>query len=276
MYTTGSFYNSRGLEIFYQSWFPERQMKALCFISHGYAEHGGKYAHVGEYLLKEGIGVTALDHQGHGRSQGIRADIKKFEFFLHDVDKLIEIIREEHPDVPFFLFGHSMGGGIAAVYATQHQEKLNGVILSGPAVKVGADVSPLLKRVSGFLSVVAPNLGVLPFEAEQISRDPKVVEAYKADPLVYHGKMKARLGYNLLRVESLFKEKAVYCRLPVLCMHGTADKLVEPASSQMVYDSVGSRDKTIHFWEGLYHELVNEPEQEQVLQMVLEWIKERM
>lgn len=276
MYTTGSFYNSRGLKIFHQSWLPGRQLKALCIICHGYAEHGGRYAHVGEYLSNEGIGVTALDHQGHGRSQGTRADVKKVEFFLQDVDKLIESMKEDHPDEPLYLFGHSMGGGIAAVYATRHQEKVNGVILSAPAVKVAADVSPLLKGISGLLSVVAPNLEVLPFSPELISRDPNVVEAYKADPLIYHGKVKARLGYNLLRVESLFKEKAVYCRLPLLCMHGTSDKMVEPASSQLVYDSVGSEDKTIHFWEGLYHELVNEPEQEQVLEMMAEWIKERL
>jgi len=151
-------------------------------IVHGLAEHSGRYQHVAEYFVERGYAVYALDHRGHGRSEGERAYVDRFGDLVTDLGTFVELVRQQEPECGVFLIGHSMGGTIAALFAEEHGDVLRGLILSGAFMRPAGGVSPALMLLSKLLSAVAPKLGVTPLEAASVSRDPQVVARYDADP----------------------------------------------------------------------------------------------
>jgi len=190
----GSLAGSNGATLYHQAWMPEGQPVAVVMICHGLGEHSGRYGNVVEALVPAGYAVHALDHQGHGRSSGPRAHIRRYGDFLVDFDVFRGHVATRHPSAPLFLLGHSMGGNIALGYALEHQDQLRGLILSGPALTVPDDLPRLLLRLSGVLGRLTPRLRATALDATKISRDPAVVAAYRSDPLVFAGKFTAGLG----------------------------------------------------------------------------------
>ncbi|MFZ5918289.1 MAG: alpha/beta hydrolase [Chloroflexota bacterium] len=265
-----------GYNIFGQSWQPEGDPRAVLLIAHGLAEHSGRYAHLGQHLGGLGYSVYALDHRGHGQSDGVRADVVRFEDFLTDLHTFLGLVKEQQPGKKVFLIGHSMGGAIATLFAARHGAELSGLITSGAGVKVGGQVSPLLIGLSRLVAAVAPRLPVVVLEAEAVSRDPEVVARYRSDPLNYLGKVRARMGVQLLRGGELALQELPQIQLPALILHGTADRLADPEGSQAIYDGVRSADKTLKFYQGLYHEIFNEPEQQQVFADMAAWLEARL
>jgi acylglycerol lipase len=270
---TFNFTGLAGYKIFCQSWHPEGEPRAALLIVHGYAEHSGRYQQVAEHLTGLGYAVYALDHRGHGRSDGIRADVIRLEDYLTDLKTFLDMVKEREPSRQVFLIGHSMGGAIVTLFAARHGAEFDGLITSGAGVKLGGDVSPLLIRLSKIIASLAPRLPTVAMEVEAVSRDPKVVARYRSDPLNYLGKVRARMGVQLLRAGELIAAELQNISLPVLSLHGTADRLADPAGSQMIYDRVGSTDKTLKLYDGLYHEVFNEPEREQVFADVAAWLE---
>jgi alpha-beta hydrolase superfamily lysophospholipase len=270
---TFNFTGLAGYNIFCQSWRPADEPRAVLLIVHGLAEHSGRYAHVAEFFAGRGFAVYALDHRGHGRSEGVRADVVRFEDFLADLKTFLDLVKEHEPGKEVFLIGHSMGGAIVTLFAARHGAELDGLITSGAGVKVGGDISPLLVPLFKLVAAVAPRLPLVQLEAEAVSRDPEVVARYRGDPLNYLGNVRARMGVQLLRGGELALQELPQIELPVLVLHGTADRLADPEGSQMIYDGVGAVDKTIKFYEGLYHEIFNEPERDQVLADVAAWLE---
>ena len=181
-------------------------------------------------------------------------------------------IRGWQPDKPIFLIGHSMGGLISAVYLLDHQAELAGAVLSGPAVKIPNHVTPTMRFVGKILSALIPRFGLLALSADGVSRDPAVVQAYVSDPLVHRGKMTARLASEMLKAMQTVSAQAARVTLPILIVQGSADRLVNPAGAQMLYDAVSSADKEIKIYDGLYHEVFNEPEHDKVLHDVEIWL----
>ncbi len=263
------------VNIFAQSWRPAGAPRAALLIAHGLAEHSGRYRHVAEYFARLDYAVYALDHRGHGQSGGVRADVVHFEDYLADLKVFQGIVQDREPGRQVFLIGHSMGGGIATLFAARYGADLAGLITSGASIKVTGDVPPLLICLSKVIAAIAPRLPVVPLDTEAVSRDPEVVARYRSDPLNYLGKVRARMGVQLLRAAGLIADELPNITLPALILHGTADRLTDPAGSQMIYDRIGSSDKTLRFYEGLYHEVFNEPEQEQVLADVAGWLETR-
>lgn len=265
-------------QIFWQGWVPEdpRAVSGVVVVAHGAAEHSGRYAHVGERFADAGYATYALDHRGHGRSEGVRANIGRMSEVLADLDQLVRQSARDHDGVPVFLLGHSMGGLIALDYVTDpgFTFPLAGLILSGPAVESEVG-SPVQRAAAKVLSAVAPNLGVLALDASAVSKDPAVVAAYDADPLVYRKKLRARTGAEMLDAMSRVKARLSDIAIPVLVMHGTEDRLTAPAGSRAVAEGVGTTDITLKLYEGLYHEIFNEPEQDSVFGDVLTWLKVR-
>ena len=185
-------------------------------------------------------------------------------------------MRGEHPDTKIFLVGHSLGGTIAVAYAIRYQEGLGGLIISAPGLKAGASITVLHELAARVLSILLPKSGVTVIPAFTISQDPAVVDAYVNDPLVYRGKVRARVGGELLRMIRELPRQISGITIPVLVMQGTADQLCDPGSSRVVYDGVGSTDKTLKLYEGFYHEIFNEPGRGQVLADVEAWLAERL
>lgn len=264
-----------GINVFCQSCHPEGGPRAVLLIVHGLAEHSGRYQHVAEHLAGLGYAVYALDHRGHGQSGGVRSDVIRFEDYLADLKTFLDAVKGREPGRQVFLIGHSMGGAIVTLFAARYGGDFDGLITSGASVQVGGNVSPLLVGLSKIIAALAPRLPTVPLDAEAVSRDPEVVARYRSDPLNYLGKVRARMGAQLLRAARLIAAELPHITLPVLILHGTADRLTDPAGSQMIYDGVSSADKTLKFYDGLYHEIFNEPEQKQVLADVAAWLEAR-
>lgn len=266
----------RGREIYYQGWLPEDAPKAILLIVHGLAEHCGRYANVVNHFVPLGYAAYGLDHVGHGKSEGTRVHVERFEEFTDTLKIYFDMVCEWHPDAPIFLVGHSMGDLIGAAYLLDHQDELAGAVLSGASVKVPEDISPAIIFVGKVLSVLSPKMGLIQLEADGVSQDPAVVEAYINDPLVYIGKYTARLAAELLKAMERVSAQAGTIHLPLLLLQGSADKLVDPSGAQMLYDNVGSDDKVLELYQGFYHEVFNEPGREQVLRDVEVWLEGRL
>ncbi|MSP12265.1 MAG: alpha/beta hydrolase [Chloroflexi bacterium] len=262
-----------GTELYFQSWRPD-QPRAVIMVVHGYAEHSGRYTHPVEYLVPRGYAIYALDLRGHGKSAGERAYIADFGQYLQDLVAFQSQVARREPHQKLFLLGHSMGGLIAVLYAAEHQDELAGLILSGPGLSLSQNTSPMLISLSGLVSRLAPHLALVPLDASAISRDRTVVDAYRSDPLVYNGKVKVRMGTEMLNATKRVPGISSRLRLPLLILHGSADRLADPTGSQALYEQVSSQDKTLRVYPELYHEVFNElgPDRQQVLTDLATWL----
>jgi alpha-beta hydrolase superfamily lysophospholipase len=243
----------------------------LILVAHGVAEHGGRYHHVADLLVGLGLRVAIPDHRGHGRSGGKRLLVRDLSEFTTDLETLrkLELVDGR----PTYLLGHSMGGEIALDYALDHQDALAALVLSAPAVLPGDDISPVLMKVAKVLGKLVPGLPGQKLGSASISRDPAVVKAYDEDPLVFRGALTAGIGGAMLRTMETFPSRLPALRLPLLVLTGTEDKLVKPEGAELVVRLAGSTDKTLKKYDGLYHEVFNEPEKELVLGDLTDWLK---
>lgn len=264
---------ARGLSIFWQSW-AEREPSSVVVIAHGASEHSDRYRHVAERLVEAGCAVYALDHRGHGRSQGSRALIDRIPNAVADLDSLILLARSERPGLPTYLLGHSMGGAVAVNYTIQHQDRLHGLILSGPLAALEA-APPVQRLIARTLSALVPRLPLFDIDASQVSRDPAVVASYEQDPLVHHGKLPVRTVAELAAAIDSFPDRLPAITIPTLIMYGTADSLCPPEGSRLIHERISARDRTLKPYEGLYHEIFNEPEGPQVMEDVVAWLATR-
>ncbi len=260
--------------IYYQCWLPEGGVKAVFLVVHGLAEHCGRYMNLVNRFVPLGYGVYAFDLPGHGKSYGTRAFVNRFEDYTQTLDLFLDKVRALHHELPLFLVGHSMGSLVSAVFLTHGQERFAGAVLSGiGAVKVPDSISSATIFAGKVFSVLMPKIGLIGLDVDGVSRDPSVVKAYVADPLVHTGKTTARLAAEILKAMQRFPEDSGRITLPILLLQGGADKLVDPAGAQMLFETVGSSDKTIKIYEGLYHEIFNEPERDQVLTDLEQWLE---
>ncbi len=268
----GKFEGEKKLTLYYQCWLPEERPKAILLIAHGLAEHSGRYKNLADYFVSRSYGVYALDHRGHGKSDGTRIYVDRFDDYITDLRTFHELIQKGNPETKVFLIGHSMGGTIAVAYSIKYQQDLTGLITSGASLIAAAAAPPLLLAMAGIASALSPKAGVTVLDASAISRDRSVVEAYENDPLVYRGKIPARTGAELARMWRELPPQMSVIKLPVLILHGSSDRLASPQGSKLLYERVSSTDKTLKIYDGLYHEVFNEPEREQVIQDVEQWL----
>lgn len=272
----GRLIGEKNLSIYWQAWLPE-QARALVVIAHGAAEHGGRYARLAQALVEQGCAVFAIDHRGHGKSQGTRALIEKFDYPVEDLNRLVVLACEQYPGLKPFLIGHSLGGAISLSYALKYGERLKGLILSGPAVQL-PPIPFKVVMLARLFSFVSPAKPFLPIDGSTVSRDPEEVRRYNEDPLNTRTPVPARTVVELLDRLSWLPRAYSALTLPLLVMHGTADTLTLPAGSQRIQDQAGSRDKTLKLYEGYYHEIFNEPpaERERVTNDLTAWINARV
>jgi acylglycerol lipase len=272
----GSFRGTRARRIAWQGWSPaaEPPPKGVVTISHGYGEHIGRYAHVAQRLCEAGFVVYGPDHHGHGQSAGKRGRIN-LRAAVADLDQLIaSVSRKRHPDLPQFLLGHSMGGLIALQYAVRHAKRLDGLVVSAPLAEVEGGGG--LHRLARVLGKVLPGAPVSKIDPRVVSRDPAVVKAYIADPLNYHGPIPAGVAREFVVATSTLPADVQQITLPTLLMWGTADRLCPPSGSEMVAANIGSEDLTVERLTGLFHEILNEPEQAKVLGTIVGWLRQHL
>jgi len=260
----------------YYQWKTDLPVKGDIVLVHGYAEHSGRYTEAANHLNMAGFNVWAMDHYGHGLSDGHRADVEDFRLFAQDLQLFIQNTIKPQRQQSLFVYGHSMGGAVSLLYTLEHQSEVTGLILSGPMVRPGALVSTLERRAIHLLRKILPNLPFRPFSADLLSHDPVEVDKYKQDPLNYTGKAKVRLGDELLRMEAYLTDSALASiTLPVLLLHGGEDAVVPPENSKVVLDRINSTDKTRIVFPGMYHEIHKEAERDSVFSAVIDWLEAR-
>lgn len=265
-----------GAALFVQSWLPATAARGAVVLLHGLAEHSGRYAELVARLVARGLAVYALDHRGHGRSAGPRANVGRFDWLVADAARRIATARAEQPGRPLVLLGHSMGGAIALATALAQPGLADALVLSAAAVGADPDLPRGQLALARLLSAIAPSVGVLRLPSAALSRDPEVGRDYDRDPLVFRGAVPARSLIELLAAMRRIDAAAPRLTVPVLAMHGTDDTLVPLRFSEPVYERLGSADRTIRRYAGLYHEIFNEPERARVFADLEDWLERRL
>ncbi|WP_322056638.1 alpha/beta hydrolase [Paraburkholderia sp. J63] len=257
---------------------PTAAPRAAIALVHGLAEHAGRYAALAARLNAAGFDVYAIDLRGHGRADGRRAWVTRFDDYLDDTQALVDYAAAQcrARKTPLFLMGHSMGGAIAALYAIERAPgsgvAFAGLLLSSAALAPGRDVPNWMIAASRVMSAIWPRFPAMKIDAALLARDATVAEANRADPLVHHGAIPARTGAELLEAMKRIEAGRAQLRMPVLIWHGTADKLTEPEGSRAFGAHVGSPDRTLTLYEGSYHETLNDLDRERVIGAMVEWI----
>jgi alpha-beta hydrolase superfamily lysophospholipase len=268
---SGSFKGQGNFDLYYRGYLPPGKPRAVLLVVHGLAEHSGRYTNVVNYFVPRGYAIYGFDQRGHGRSEGLRGYVEKFSEYISDLKTFFDMVQK-HSDEKLFIVGHSVGGTIAAAYSLQHQDELAGLILSGPTITPGSSLSPIKIMLARLLSLVMPKLGVDVIDATALSQDQAVVAAYINDPLVYHGKIRARLGAELIKAMKSLSGQMPALHLPVLILSGTGDRLSNPEGSRLLYERITSKDKTLKLYDGFYHEIFNEPGRGQVFGDIESWL----
>ncbi len=227
-----------------------------------------------EQLTGDAIAVYAIDLRGRGRSDGDRFFVQSFDDYVSDVAELVALAKSRHPDLPVFLFGHSAGGVVACLYALDRQSELAGLISESFAQELPAPDFAL--AVIRGLSHIAPHAHVLTLKNEDFSRDPATVQAMNEDPLIAGESQPTQTLAALVRADQALKAGFGRITLPVLILHGTADKAAKPSGSQHFFDAVGSHDKTLKLYEGGFHDPLNDLDKQAVAADLKEWLRERL
>lgn len=261
-----------GIRFYGQAWEPEAPMRAVVALVHGLGEHSGRYAHVAEALNGAGYALAAFDLRGHGKSTGPRGHIPSYDALMDDIAQFLQQVAERFPGRPVFLYGHSLGGDLVLNYALRRRPPLAGVICTGPTLRLGFEPPPLKVFMGRVMNFIAPTFSQSnELDVTALSRDPLVVQAYTSDPLV-HDRLSARLFAGL--VESArwaLAHAGEFPPLPLLLEHGSADRICSPSGSREFAAQVPG-DCTLKVWDGLYHEIHNEPQKGEVLAYTIAWL----
>jgi len=263
-----------GVRIFVRSWRPPSTPRAVVVICHGVNSHGGQYLWAGEQFAARGLAAYALDLRGRGKSDGERFYVRNVAEYVSDVAAVVRLAKSRDPGLPVFLLGHSAGGVVSCTYALEHQAELAGLVCESFAFQVPAPDFAL--AIIKALSRVAPKLPALKLRNEDFSRDPKAVQALNADPLTRNEAQPAITVAALVRADERLKKSFPLITLPVFILHGTADKATVPRGSRFFYDTAGSKDKTLQFYQGHFHDLLNDLGKETVMADIQGWIDERL
>ncbi len=269
--TEGFFSAGDGTPLFYRQW-EAAQPRAVCLLVHGLAEHSGRYGHVADRLTGRGFSVWALDHRGHGRSEGRRGDCRSLNEFVEDLDRLKQRVREQTPSLPLLLIGHSLGGLIALAYAAQHPKEIRAVAVSSPALKLAHETPAWKVALVTATAQVAP---LTPFQngvnPAVLCRDPHVVEAYRKDPLI-HDVLTARCALALQEALRHSLDWAGRIHIPCLILQSGTDEVCDPETAREFARRANGAPLSLYRYDGMYHELFNEPERGRVIEDLCQWL----
>ncbi len=272
----GTFEGDGGLELYCQSWRPKDETRAVLAIVHGLGEHSGRYMNVVRHLVPRGYAVHGFDHRGFGRSPGPHGHIDSWAQFRGDVRAFVRSVEDAVPGRPLFLMGHSMGGLIVLDYVLHHADGLRGTVVSGAGLEPGGVAKAHLVLLARLLSRLWPRFTLdLGLDAAGVSRDPEVVRAFEEDPL-RHDRGSVRFGTETLDAIEWIKARPTEIALPLLMIHGGADRLVSPEGTRAFFERVTFADKELHVYEGFYHEPHNDVGHERLLGDLESWLERHL
>jgi acylglycerol lipase len=270
---SSSFNTADNLEIHTESWLPSTTPRAAVVIVHGAAEHIGRYAHVAAHLTGAGYAVYGYDMRGHGKSDGKRGYFRKFEDPINDFDRFLRRIQGKQPDVPLFVYAHSMGAVVALAYLLRADNvPPAGLITSGVPLSMDDGVPNLLISAARTINQLAPTAPLVSLDVTGMSRDPAVLATWTTDPHVNLTLLRVRTTLGILGTVRHIRANLADIQLPILVMHGGGDRVVDPAGSRVLHNGVSSADKILKIYPELYHEVINEPERDMVLNDMVAWL----
>jgi alpha-beta hydrolase superfamily lysophospholipase len=272
---TGFFRSKDNLRLRYRIWDINGGDAPAVLILHGNAEHSGRYGELAGFLNEKGCRVFAFDARGHGESEGERGYVRDFKDLTEDVDSFIDFVKERHKAENLYLFGHSMGGFIAAMYLLDGSKDVAGAILSSPVFKLGKSISFAISIFSGIIDAFFPKMKLYKPEKRYLTRNTAVIERYEKDPLVIHDKVFAHNAAQFVKALRGILPRLNQIRRPMLILHGDCDRLSDIRGSKNLFREAGSDDKDLKVYEGFYHELINEPGRETVYSDIAEWLHAR-
>lgn len=259
------------VRIFEQRWRPsDSNVRAAVVVVHGLEDHSTRYAELADRLAQRGYAVHAFDLRGHGSSGGRRAYVESFDEYIADLDTFVAQVTRLEPAKPLFVLGHDLGATIALEWLLQKKPRVAGMVVSGPLLH--SSQSGFKQFVTRAAGTVLPLLAILSVDVDHLSQDPAVVRACKADPLVEHGNGPARTARELLGAMEFVGARESQVQVPILILHGGADVLSTPAVSRELYGRVGSPDKALRVYEGMFHDVWREPERAKVMQDLSDWL----
>ncbi len=260
--------------IFLRSWRAKNPQGVLVLV-HGLGEHSGRYAPFAEFLTQHGFSSYAYDQRGHGKTPGPRVFIDRFEDFIQDLSLFIKEVKKNEKKQKIFLLGHSFGGQVVINYLAQHAKQIHGTVLSSPNIQLALELPWIKKTLGQWFSFLFPKLAIPgDISSEYLSHDPQEVLKYDRDPLVQK-KITLRLGAQLLANLEKVPFLAKNIKTPCLIFHGDADRITSCAASEEFFSNLGSPDKEIKIYPGLFHETLNELGKEKIFQDVTQWLKKR-
>ncbi|MBN2161692.1 MAG: lysophospholipase [Pontiellaceae bacterium] len=261
-----------GPVLYVRAWEPETPPKAVLVLIHGLGEHSGRYEAFAETFLRAGIAVCAMDLRGHGRSEGRRGHAPNYRALLSDISDLLRETRFRYPHLPTVLYGHSLGGNLAMVYALQKKPVLAGVIAASPLLRIANPPPAWKRRLIRLMNRLHLNVSIrTQMDTAALSRAPEITEAYRNDPLV-HDRITPSLAVTMIEQGEWCIDQAAHFPLHLLLMHGSADHITSPEAS-VAFSNRSNALCTFHLWENFHHELHNEPNKEQVFTAVIRWIE---
>jgi alpha-beta hydrolase superfamily lysophospholipase len=265
----------RGITLYEQWWRPATAPpRGAVAIVHGFKDHGDRYAELARHLVDKGLAVYAIDLRGHGRSSGRRAVFDHFDDNLADLDTFLADVRKREPNLPLFLFGHSIGGATVTLYTITRQPQLAGLIVHGGALKI--DVSKAKIGGVKLVAALSPYAKVFKLDPKLFSHDPQVFAAAEADPFIYHPDHPARTAREALSAIARVEANGNQVRVPLLVIHGAADRVTPPAGSELLYKNALSLDKTLTLYPGFYHDLLRDLDHDKVVSEIVDWIAARL
>jgi len=272
----GTFQGDASLELYYQSWHPTDQPKAVLVVIHGVGEHSDRYLNVVDNLVPEGYVLYAYDQRGHGKSPGQRGYLESWDEYRSDLKQFLDLVHQRESGLPVFMYGHSHGALIALDFLINESNNLYGALVSGSPLASDDAASPMLVAAAKILSRVWPTFSLdSPINPAQLSCDARVVQKYQDDPAVFKI-LTARWGTEYLKTQDEVREQASKIDVPILILHGGEDSLCDPQGSQYLYEQVSSTDKTLKIYPSYFHEIHNEPGHITVIQDMNEWMSARL
>jgi acylglycerol lipase len=269
-FKNNTFKSDDGLSLYTAAWTPDTLANNAVVIAHGLAEHIHRYEHVAAFFVGRGYAVYGLDHRGHGKSEGLRTYFDSFDQPVEDLKRCVESIKPKHQKL--FLYGHSMGSLISLLYVLKYPNDFAGLIVTGTPLNVDTTVPTPVIMLAKLLDNIIPKVNFLPLDSTTISQDAAVVAKYNNDPLVDRKPTRIHMGLGIMDGSIEVKRRMRDIKLPILILHGGADRLCPPSGSETLYAGVGSTDKAKHIYDGLYHEIHNEPQQGDVFKAMIEWM----
>jgi len=262
-----------GLKIFTICWQPAADPIGVILLVHGIGEHAGRYDHVAEVLTDAGYIVYALDHRGHGRSEGLRTYFESFDVLLADLENYYQAIKAKHTGVPFFMYGHSMGSLISLMFVLMHQSELAGWISTGSPLMSDSLAPKFVVQFANMVAGIAPKLQIIRLAGNNISRDPVVVERYNNDPLVNRRPLRVGMVTMIFNNAIAMRKRLNELTLPILVMHGGDDAIAPASGSEYLYIHAASEDKQLKIYDKYLHEIHNEFGRETVFADMLAWLE---